>query len=99
MNFPNLRAVFVGVIARFPSLLAKGEVSAYTTTKSLPSKAVDLINVEPCSVVALAQEALLASREAMSLAADSKLLGAFFDESPQPMSVPDELHYCNCFGI
>nr|GMC98825.1 probable receptor-like protein kinase At5g47070 isoform X2 [Ipomoea batatas] len=73
----------------FPSLLAKGPVSAYMTTKSSPSKAVDLINVEPCSVVALAQEALLASREAMSLAEDSKLLGSFFDESPQPILTND----------
>ncbi|XP_031103997.1 RNA polymerase sigma factor sigF, chloroplastic isoform X2 [Ipomoea triloba] len=80
-----------GICYLFPSLLAKGEVSAYMTTKSLPlpSKAVDLINVEPCSVVALAQEALLASREAMSLAEDSKLLGSFFDESPQPILTND----------
>ncbi|XP_019187026.1 PREDICTED: RNA polymerase sigma factor sigF, chloroplastic isoform X1 [Ipomoea nil] len=80
-----------GIWYLFPSLLAKGEVSAYMTTRSLPSKAVDLINVEPCSVVALAQEALLASREAMSLAEDSKLLQSFFDESPQPILTNDPM--------
>ncbi|CAK9182600.1 unnamed protein product [Ilex paraguariensis] len=77
-----------------PSLQTGGSPSLNSSSQSVPSKPNKLIDVEPHFVLALAQKALSASKEAALLAEDSKLFEASRDESLTPSSGSPGLADC-----
>lgn len=72
---------------RLPSLQAGENLSLSLNMQSVTTSTHKLMDVKSCDVIALAKKALLASREAASLAEESKLFDANTDEFLFPVSV------------
>ena len=66
--------------------------------KSLETDVGNSMDANPCDVLALANKAFSASKQAVSLYENAKLLGADLDDSPSPESVSfglPFLHRCH----
>ncbi|RVW30125.1 RNA polymerase sigma factor sigF, chloroplastic [Vitis vinifera] len=68
------------------AILPTGEKSPFSSSimKSITTDIENSMDVKPCDVLALAKKALSASKQAVSLYENAKLLGADLEDSPSP---------------